>query len=318
MVLRPATVSAFASLSADLVGHWRTDAIAGAVALGLFEQLPGTTSEIAGKLGLQADRISALLGALGELQLVQLVCGAWSLTDRGALLRHDHPLTLADAALEYAGPLRQLWADLPAAVRPGWRGPDVFGDVAADPVRAVSHHRMLRSYARHDYPALPKLFALRGHERILDVGGGVGVLAEALLAHQPTLRVTVLDRPEVTAQLPAGVTPLAADLFGAWGVTADVVVLARVLHDWDDDCAAQILEEARRTLPSGGRLFVVELLRAADGCYGGLCDLHLLLATGGRERTAAAYGAMLDRAGFDVVRVHPLATVPSVIEAVAR
>ena len=35
-----------------------------------------------------------------------------------------------------------------------------------------------------------------------------------------------------------------------------------------------------------------------NGAAGGLCDLHLPAVTGGRERTASEYVALLDRAGF--------------------
>ncbi|MEQ1507907.1 MAG: methyltransferase dimerization domain-containing protein, partial [Myxococcota bacterium] len=159
--LRPARRSEFAALSGDLVGFWRTDAIATAVELGVFEVLPASTCDLANRLGLRADRVDALLRALGELALVERRDQTWRCTPRGAYLRRDAPLTLADAALEYAGPLRRLWGALPDAMRgTGWQPPDVFGDVASDPSRVAPHHRMLRSYARHDYPTVPEALGL--------------------------------------------------------------------------------------------------------------------------------------------------------------
>jgi hypothetical protein len=319
--LRPARRSEFAALSGDLVGFWRTDAIASAVAVGLIEALPGTVVEVSERLELHAGRLGALLRALGELALVELRGGTWSLTARGAYLRVDHPWTLADAALEYGGPLRALWGELPRALRDhGWRPPDLFGDVANDPARVVAHHRMLRSYARHDYPTVPGALRLRGDERVLDVGGGLGVLAELLLAEHPDLQVQVLDRPEVVARLPRreGLIAVADDLFASWSVRADVAVLARVVHDWPDDAAVRILKNVRGALPSGGRLFLVEMLVADDGAFGGLCDLHLLMATGGRERTQHEYEQLLNQAGFDLVEVHTLAALPAVLEGAAR
>jgi hypothetical protein len=319
--LRPARRSEFAALSGDLVGYWRTDAIAGAVEVGVFEALPGTVVEVADRLGLHAGRLGALLRALGELALVERRGETWSLTARGAHLRTDHPCTLADAALEYAGPLRALWGELPRAMGDqDWRPPDVFGDVAADPARVVPHHRMLRSYARHDYPTVPGALRLRGDERVLDVGGGVGVLAELLLAEHPHLQVLVLDRPEVLDQISRrdGLIGVAEDLFGSWSVRVDVAVLARVVHDSADEDAVRILKNVRSALPSGGRVFLVEMLVAADGSFGGLCDLHLLMATGGRERTRHEYEHLLNQAGFDLVEVRTLAALPSVLEGVAR
>lgn len=321
IVLRPARRSAFAALSGDLVGFWRTDAIAAAVEVGVIEALPGTTDEVASRLGLHAGRLGALLRGLVELELAERRGARWQLTGRGAYLRRDHPWTLADAAAEYAGPLRARWAALPQALRdPDWRPSDVFAEVAAELERVVPHHRMLRSYARHDYPEVPAALRLRGDERVLDVGGGVGVLAESLLDAQPGLQVTVLDRPEVVAQLPrrAGLTGVDADLFEPWPVQAEVAVLARVVHDWPDEDAVRLLTNVRRALPAGGRVFLVEMLVADDGRFGGLCDLHLLLATGGRERTQAEYQRLLEEAGFALVEVRALGALPVVIEGVAR
>lgn len=319
--LRPARRSQFAALSADMVGFWRTDAIAGAVEIGLFEALPGSAEALSECLALHPGRLGALLRALVELSLVEPHAGQWVATERGAFLRRDHPLTLADAAEEYAGPMRDLWARLPEALRDrDWQPPNIFGDVARDEARVQSHHRMLRSYARHDYPGVPAALGLRGDERVLDVGGGVGVLAGLLLDRHPGLNVVVLDLPEVVAQLPtrSGLTGLAVDLFGGWPGKADAAVLARVLHDWPDERALAILTRVRESLPPGGRVFVVEMLVSGEGRFGGLCDLHLLMATGGRERSEAEYGRLLERAGFDVVAVRGTGGLPLVIEGVAR
>ena len=97
-----------------------------------------------------------------------------------------------------------------------------------------------------------------------------------------------------------------------------MVILARVLHDWDDALVLHLLRHARRALPPGGRLFVIEMLLPEDGADGGLCDLHLLAVTGGRERTLSDYATLLDAAGFTIDGVRPLPAVPCIIAGVAR
>lgn len=103
-VLRPPIRSEFAALSGDMVGFWRTQTIATAVRLGVFEALPSTEGGVASRCNLHNDGASRLLWALGELGLVRKSEGGWDVTPRGCFLRKDHDLTLADAALEYAGP----------------------------------------------------------------------------------------------------------------------------------------------------------------------------------------------------------------------
>jgi len=319
--LRPAHRDEFSALSSDLVGFWKTDTIAGAVRLGVIEAMPASKEAIAHYCGLDSGRLDALLHALCELSLMYRDGDLWHLTDRGQYLLRDHATSLADAALEYAGPLRELWSDLPDALaRTDWSPPDVFGQVASEPARVASHHRMLGSYARHDYAAVSQALDLRGDERVLDVAGGVGVLAGLLLDQYPALEVVLLERPEVLELTPSTpcLVPLAVDLFDDWDIQVDCAVLARVLHDWDDDRALQILKRTRAALPPGGKVFLIEMLLSNDGAYGGLCDLHLLLVTGGRERTATEYRKLLALAGFDWLEIRALPTVPSVIVGVAR
>ena len=323
--LRPARKSEFAVLSDDLTGFWRTQAIYTAVELGVIEALPATAAEVARACGLDPARTRRLLRALAALRLVADAGGEWSVTARGACLKAGHSWSLAGAAREYGRFFPRMWEALPQALRSGSdpRAPDVFGEVAADPARVVSHHRMLMSYALHDYGAVPAALDLRGDERVIDAGGGSGALAGLLAETYPEVAVTVLDRPEVVElgareQRADRVSFRAADLFDPWGVEGDAVVLARVLHDWDDASALRLLHNARRALLPGGRLFVVEMILPEDDPAGALCDLHLLAVTGGRERTRSEYAALLDLAGFAFHGVRPLPTVPSVIVGDAR
>ena len=324
--LRPALRSEFAALSGDMVGFWRTRTIATAVELGVFEALPGAVEEIAQRCALHPERTRRLLRALAELALVACEGQNWRTTPRGAYLRVDHPLTLADAAREYGLGFSQMWAALPAALQEGgaWRAPDIFSDLARDEARCQAHHRMLRSYARHDYAEVPRALGLRGNERLVDAGGGLGILTAALLEQHPALRVVLLDRPEVIEQakslLPQhdGITWHAADLCEPWHLQADVVLLARVLHDWNDDNALRILRQARSALGCGGQIFIVEMLIPEGGVAGSLCDLHLLMATGGQERTATEYAALLAQTGFAPGDVRRLPALTSVLVGVAQ
>ena len=324
--LHPARRSEFAALSRDMVGFWRTQTIATAVRLGVIESLPASEAEIAQECEMRIDGTRRLLRALGDLALVAVQDGTWHLTTRGEFLRAEHPLTLADASLEYAGPFAEMWKSLPRVLHGDGNGkaPDIFAEVARHRQRCESHHRMLRSYARHDYAAVPGVLGLQGHERVIDAGGGLGVLANLLLDAQPHLHVTVLDRPEVTAQAAReqgereGLSWYAADLFEPWGLEADAVVLARVLHDWADAKAIQILQNARAALPCRGRIYAVEMLVPETRVVGALCDLHLLLTSGGRERTAGEYQDLLSEADFALEEVRAPGSLVSVLVGVAK
>ncbi len=305
--LRPALRSEFHALSADIVGAWRTDTLAVTVELHLI-QLPSRTTplEIAMRCGITLDGATRLLRALAELGVVTRARDdLWHPTERGAHLREDHPQTLADAAREAARPQRASWSNLAHALRDGeWYPSDIFREVATSPARAASHNRMLRSYARHDYTPIAAHLPLPHAGVIVDAGGGLGVLADLVAAQRPETSVVLLERPEVVEQLPVQrrFAAVSADLFAPWPIAADVILLTRVLHDWDDDQALTLLHRAREALNPGGQLMIVELLLDPENPGGGLCDLHLRVVTGGRERTLADFAALLRRAGLHLTR----------------
>ncbi len=124
-------------------------------------------------------------------------------------------------------------------------------------------------------------------------------------------------RPFLDSQGVAGRCTLhPGDLF-APPPPADMYLLARVLHDWDDDDAARILASVGGAI-EGSRLRIFERLLPDDDRpdRAKMSDVAmLLLFGGGRERTAGEYRELLERAGW---RLDQIVTNPggmSVIEA---
>ena len=322
--LRQPRKSDFSQLSDDLVGFWRTQSISAAVELGLLEVLPASESEISEKCDFDTDRAIRLLRALAEMNITTFSHSVWRLTGKGEYLRADSILSLAGAAIEYGGYFVDKWKKLPQAVRghTDWQAQDIFSDISGDPALIKRTHRALTSYALHDYAEIPAVLPISGTEQVIDAGGGFGALAFLLKERFPHLSVSVLDRPEVIQEMGSdagnGVKFMATDLFNSWGIKSDVVLLTRVLHDWDDELAIRILRNARNALADGGQLFVVEMLLPDDGYDGGLCDLHLLMSSGGRERRIAEYVDLLKESGFEFERVIELDAIPSIIVSVTK
>jgi hypothetical protein len=95
-----------------------------------------------------------------------------------------------------------------------------------------------------------------------------------------------------------------------------VYVLSRVLHDWDDARATAILPACRRATGPDARLLLVEreLARGDAPDPGKLMELTMLVMLGGRERTAAEFGALYAAAGLRLTRVIPTTAGVSLIE----
>jgi predicted transcriptional regulator len=289
-----------------MVGFWRTQTLRAAVELRLVEALPSTPDRLAQRLALVPDRCERLLRALGELGLVVRESDTWHATRRGALLHPQHPLQMADAALHWGRDCYRLWEALPNALRAHdpWTPPRFFEALSSDAQRVASYHRAMSSYARQDYAHLSDALAHLSSGTVIDAGGGTGTLLAHLLEQRPGLQGVLLERPEVLQQvtvpaaLAARMTLVPGDLFSPWDVQAHAVILARVLHDWEDAEATRILERARAALRASGRIHVIEFLLDEERLDGSLLDLHMLVTTGGRERTERRFRELLSRAGL--------------------
>jgi SAM-dependent methyltransferase len=323
--LRPPRHSALQTLSGDMVGFWRTQALHAAVELRVVEALPATAAQVASSRGLVPERCERLLRALGELGLVEREGDAWRVKERGALLHPEHPLSLADAALHWGHDCYPLWEALPEAMRAegAWAPPRFFDMLAKNPLRLASYHRAMESYARHDYARIAEVLSELERGTVLDAGGGTGALLKLLLQARPALRGILFERPEViqAVEVPealAGrleVRP--GNLFEPWGARAEAVILARVLHDWDNAAALRILAQARAVLAPGNRLYILDRLLGREELGGSLLDVHMLVTTGGQERSQMEFEALLTHVGFQLRECRPLSQASQVLVAEA-
>jgi len=152
---------------------------------------------------------------------------------------------------------------------------------------------------------------------VVDVGGGFGHLALAILQRHPRVRATVLDLPDVIAVArrhaeheDAGVlarlTFVGGDMF-AEVPAGDVYVLKTVIHDWDDAHCVQVLQRCRARLPADGRIICADKVLPPMGDTGAsgskLLDMLMMVSLPGKERTEAEWRALYERAGLRVASI---------------
>ncbi len=100
---------------------------------------------------------------------------------------------------------------------------------------------------------------------------------------------------------------------------ADVYVIKKVIHDWDDERAAMILRNCRKAMLPNGKVLLVETLVPPGDEPDQIksIDVVMLAVTGGLERTEAQYASLFDAAGLRLERVIQTRGPISIIEASA-
>ncbi|MFH7596739.1 methyltransferase [Streptomyces racemochromogenes] len=326
-----------------LTGAWSTQALASFARLRLPEAMDTRTAhraeDLARRTGTHPRGLATLLRCLAMLGAVsreEPPREGFRLTALGALLREDAPASMRPLALMYGGPFYRSFGALDHAVRTGRPafdhlfGENHFDHFARDPELADLFDRSMAASSRmfEPLPAHPALTAAArasAPATVVDVAGGNGELLRQVLTAHPALRGVLLERPHAVATarrlLDAAGCGTRCDYragdFADVPSGGDVYVLARVLHDWDDDRCREILRHCARAMPDHADLLIVERLLPADGSpsLATAWDLHMLCNVGGRERRADHYARLLADAGLHLHGHTPLPLDAHVLHA---
>jgi SAM-dependent methyltransferase len=185
----------------------------------------------------------------------------------------------------------------------------------------------MTSASRAPASALAARFPWDRYEAFVDVGTAQGCVPVQIALAHPHLTGAGFDLPLLAPafhryvkdrDLSARIRFVAGDFFVDPLPAADVLIMGRVLHNWDLDRKRMLLQKAHRALPPGGALIVYERLidDARSGSAGLLSSLNMLIMTeGGFDFTAADCIAWMREAGFREMRVETLVASHSMIVA---
>jgi len=245
--------------------------------------------------------------------------GVYGLTATTELLRADVPGSVRLNALMQGDQVFRSFAEIMHTMRTGRPafeavyGRPFYDYLGEDPEAAAVFHQsmadeQLRELLAAGLPAAPAT--------VVDVGGGNGNLLARLLVEQPDLRAVLSELPEAVlaarsrlteAGLAERVEFAGGSFFDGVPAGADAYLLARVLHNWNDENALRILARVRAAVPPHGRLVVLEELlpeqETPNRPGAGLVDLLMLVTQEGHDRTEAEYRELLVKAGFEIVAV---------------
>jgi hypothetical protein len=319
------------------VGIWRARAIYAAARLGLADVIASGTcgpEELARATGMHAPSLHRLLRTLASCGVVSEVEPAgYSLTPLGAALKADAPGAARATILTLAGDWQwQAWGNFLYSLRTGQPalretfGQNLFEYLAANPEDSARFNEAMVGMHGADGPAVVEAYDFSPFHTVVDLGGGTGMLLTSILRANEHLRGILFDLPQTVPQarrlieargVSARCDAVAGDFFIEVPPSHDAYILAHILHDWTDDQALPILRNCRKAITRDGRLLIVEaVLPPGDTPHPGkMMDLLMLTVTGGMERTADEFSALLAAADFKLTRVVPISTHQSVVEA---
>jgi hypothetical protein len=333
-------------LSALAHGFMRSYVLSTAARLGVADALADTEQSI-GELAHACDAdpssLHRLLRALASFGIVAEVAPSrFRLTPMGQPLRKTVPGSEWADVLFWADLLADSWSRLTESVRSGESAFQVaarlgittrWAQAANEEPSAQEIFRLVMgTTAVENYLPIAQAWDFSRSTLVADLGGGGGALLSAVLQANPHLHGLLADRPDalpraearLSADGLAGRTHVqAADLCIAIPTGADVYLMKHVLHGYDDQAAITILRNCREAMLPGAHLLIIEFVLpdtvpAPDAALETrlMSDLNMLVATGGKERSALQWRALLDHAGFPAPAILPVpGDVVSIIAA---
>jgi SAM-dependent methyltransferase len=232
-----------------------------------------------------------------------------------------------------------VWGGLAEAIRTGEAqtrarlGMDYWDYCKAHPADLADFSEAMRLSGLGSVRGVLEHADLSGVETVVDVGGGLGDLALALLRRYPSLRCVLLELPELLpvverrlagedAELLSRLELVGGDMFEAVP-RADLYVLKHIVHNWDDARCIRLLGNCRAQLAEGGRVICADALLPPPGDAGApatkLLDVQMLVMFPGRERTREQWESLYAAAGLRIEQITPLHDVfgTSLVEGVS-
>jgi hypothetical protein len=278
-------------------------------------------------------RVLRLLASYGVF--AEAADRSFALTPGAEPLRSDVPNSLRDVAIFFGSDWHwTVKGHTLYSVRtgkPAWaevHGEEVFPYFAKNPEASKIFDNAMTSFSTLAVNAVVEAYDFSAIEKIIDIAGGHGRLLSAILRANPSTNGTLFDlahvlegakqREEIMSlgercQLASG------DFFVSVPEKADAYIMKHIIHDWDDERALLILKNIRCAMNSGGRVLLVEsvVIEGNGQDFAKVLDIEMLVAPGGKERTASEYTELFANAGLRLTRIVPTKSPYSVIEAVA-
>ncbi|HYD25965.1 MAG TPA: methyltransferase [Croceibacterium sp.] len=288
--------------------------------LGVFRALgdaPLTTDQLAGGLGLDPRALAILLAALASSDLIEKREGQWRALPPARTWLHPEAEGYWGGFLLGFRERGPLHAQLLEAMKTGKR-PDSFrsgapewerGEMSAEAAARIASFMHAHSMAPARGAAAQAVFGEVAH--LMDVGCGSGVYGIELARAHPGLRVTLMDLAAMADEAgayaaragvgervgTAGVNMFTED----WPSGPDAHFFANVFHDWSVETNRLLAAKSFAALPSGGRIFLSEILMDDDGTgpwHAAAFSLLMLVGTLGKQYSLPEYRDILGSAGF--------------------
>jgi uncharacterized protein (DUF952 family) len=248
--------------------------------------------------------------------------GYYSNTDFSSTLCATHPASIKPFLLHDDETRWNCFGNLAYSIQTGQAAFDMLYDqsyfdyLKNHPELSVRFDAAMTTISSQEDDHISK--ALPFYGIVADIGGGKGQLIKKIKENNTEIKAILFDLPMVienTTQDDA-ISHISASFFEPITFNADIFILKRILHDWDDTKALSILKNVALGMKDNSRLYILEgiLDQSKNKKLLSAIDLALLTIFQGRERTSAEFTELLSQAGLEIVNITQIDDIICAIE----
>ncbi len=289
--------------------YWNYLALNAACELKLFDKIREGQNSVQKLITHNQWNLVATNALLNVCEMEQLVVNdpVLKLTTKGDYLVSSNPAGLYHACMHWANEHLNAWQYLSQTITTGRSSFEMLYDkpffdyIGSHPNKLKNYHKAMFEYALDDYCHINEKidFSLLGS--VLDVGGGFGAMIKIIKQQAPNLRCGLFDLPEVITHIESNNIELhQGSFFDAIPAGFNAIILSRVLHDWGDQYALNILSNCNSALNKGGKLLVMENLADRLDNRASALTLNMMAMCRSFERSELEYRNLITSSGFEI------------------
>ena len=189
-------------------------------------------------------------------------------------------------------------------------GESFFSYLESSPIHR-QYFQFIASFYAKDYDITPLCFS---NETICDVGCGSGTLLQTIKQQYPHIKAIYADKQDMRIHKEDTFIPVDFFLPLPKSIDADIFIMSRILHDYDDKRAMAILANIADSMRINSTLYLFETLISTHSPRGLSVSFHLLNFLGGRERSLEDFSLLLKNVNLMITNVFQSDTVIAIIE----
>lgn len=204
-------------------------------------------------------------------------------------------------------------------------GKGYFDHLSEYPLLGKQFDEGMKNLSEGENTLIATSYDFSSYPLIVDIGGGKGGLISEIIRNNKTQKGILFDLPYVAQSANEYLTQsgllhridfVKSEGFFEVPGGADLYMLKRILHDWNDEQCVTILKNCYKVMKNNTRLLIIENIVSQENVrdFSKDIDIAMMVLFGGKERAHTEWLTLLEKADLECIAIHKTSAIISIIE----